>query len=576
MSKPVILTESNLGEIIEGNIINNIINLTSSTPTNLTILSSNLPNSIMINKLNDTSYNIIGDVGFYNNNTKLEFTVRITNDIGFTDKYFFIDVVNIEPEWNQDILPNGSSYEYYEFQFTVFNPGGLTSFQLIEGELPPTLKLRNDGLVYGICDSVDEITEYNFKIRAITDTNNIEKSFSININPIPDSKAPVWLTPEGVIGSVENNQNVNIQLIAYDVNADQLTYVLLSGNLPTGLTLNSSGIISGIVNTEIQGAWPIIVRVSDGTFNVDRSFNIETNMNREYSINWITNSGNIGILKTGQYSQLNFQAESILPIKYKIISGNLPEGLFLQNNQIVGHVNNQVSGNYIFTVEASNSYVNINRTFSITVNQGTITGSVDFYLSYNNKSYNEWWNDLWLNIDTTKLYRSSDIFNNFNLFPKTYLAYNINEIEAQTVEPLIKCDVPFKVISKGLKLVKSDLYDVIVKVVEPIVDRNITTLNNKKRFTFRGMRIILHNNVGIDGGISFLPEWMNNVYYPCIEVCRVKKEFSDIIFEQLKLIDSKYKLPIVEQSIIMLQERANPMKSAPCVFYDQYSDVKGL
>lgn len=574
--KPTILTNSNLGTVIEGDNINTIINIDSTLPVNYTILSSNLPDTINIITLNNTTYQVLGNVGLYSNSNKLELVIRFYNDDGFSDKYFYINVTNIIPQWNQDVLPDGSSYEYYEFLFTVFNQGGNTTFSLIEGELPNNLTLREDGLLYGICELVTNVEIKTFKIRATTETLVIDKEFTITVNPIAQPKAPVWLTPEGLIGTIVNNQNVNIKLLAYDVNGNPLSFSLISGALPAGLVLNIDGTITGILNTDIQATYPLIVRVSDGIYNVDRSFTIQTNTEQDYSIEWITSAGNIDTLKTGQYSSLNIVATSKLPLNYKIIFGALPEGLYLHNTDIVGHVNNQVSGTYTFTIRASNTYVSLDRSFNIIIEQGTISNSHNYYLYYNDAQYKQWWKSLWKDIDVTMLYRSSDMNYNFNTFPKTYVSFNVLDETISNIETLIACDVPFDLKLSTLQKIEYDDYDVIIKNVEPIVDKNISTLNGKKRFTFKAIRNILTNSVGIDGNIENLPQWMKNTYIPCVEICRVSKQYSAIVFDQLKAIDDTYTLPVLSHSTIIQQDRANQIINNNCIFYKQYDDMYNI
>jgi len=57
--------------------------------------------------------------------------------------------------------------------------------------------------------------------------------------------APVWVTGAGQVGSANIGAAVSVQLSATDDSGDAPTYTLASGSLPTGLSLSSSGLISG-------------------------------------------------------------------------------------------------------------------------------------------------------------------------------------------------------------------------------------------------------------------------------------------------------------------------------------------
>ena len=53
--------------------------------------------------------------------------------------------------------------------------------------------------------------------------------------------APVWTTPPGTLGTVVENEFYQIQLSA----SNTLTYAYLSGVLPDGIRITSSGITEG-------------------------------------------------------------------------------------------------------------------------------------------------------------------------------------------------------------------------------------------------------------------------------------------------------------------------------------------
>lgn len=57
--------------------------------------------------------------------------------------------------------------------------------------------------------------------------------------------APVWVTGAGSVGSANLGAAVSVQLSATDDSGDAPTYTIASGSLPTGLSLSSSGLISG-------------------------------------------------------------------------------------------------------------------------------------------------------------------------------------------------------------------------------------------------------------------------------------------------------------------------------------------
>lgn len=85
--------------------------------------------------------------------------------------------------------------------------------------------------------------------------------------------SPVWSTSSGSLGTFAG-ESVSVQLSATDDESNSLTYSVSSGSLPTGLSLSSSGLISG-TNSAVAGTYTFTVTASD-SFNtaVSRSFSM--------------------------------------------------------------------------------------------------------------------------------------------------------------------------------------------------------------------------------------------------------------------------------------------------------------
>jgi hypothetical protein len=84
--------------------------------------------------------------------------------------------------------------------------------------------------------------------------------------------SPVWSTSSGSLGSYAGA--VSVQLAATDDESNTITYSVTSGSLPSGLSLSSSGLISGTV-TASPATYTFTVSASDGINTaVTRSFSI--------------------------------------------------------------------------------------------------------------------------------------------------------------------------------------------------------------------------------------------------------------------------------------------------------------
>lgn len=131
-----------------------------------------------------------------------------------------------------------------------------TIISLISGTIPPGLRI--DGTtIRGTPLEVARETEFKFVLRATLNEEIEDRTFKITI---VGADAPVWVTPEGDLALGNNNalyvldsSPINYQLTATDkdLSAGQtLEYFIASGDgqLPPGIKLSSSGLISGVVD----------------------------------------------------------------------------------------------------------------------------------------------------------------------------------------------------------------------------------------------------------------------------------------------------------------------------------------
>lgn len=105
----------------------------------------------------------------------------------------------------------------------------------------------------------------------VTNTSNL---FGILPDALYINEMPSWTTSAGNLGTFAGGASVSLQLASTDPESNSLTYTLVSGSLPTGLSLSSAGLISG-TNGAVGGTYSFVVSVSDGSNTaVNRTFNI--------------------------------------------------------------------------------------------------------------------------------------------------------------------------------------------------------------------------------------------------------------------------------------------------------------
>lgn len=173
---------------------------------------------------------------------------------------------------------------------------------------------------------------------------------------------PIWITPKGFLITATENVFTTFNISA---TGTDISYDLLNGNLPNGLSFTSTGTFLGTPTS--------VLDLTSSTFTI-RAFNNEGSNDRTFRIDidgpdnptWITSPGIINAgpngenyIQNGQYINYQFTATSDTgTVNYFLISGNLPKNLELtENGTIKGYVNDNVVEeleNFDFAISASN------------------------------------------------------------------------------------------------------------------------------------------------------------------------------------------------------------------------------
>ena len=192
------------------------------------------------------------------------------------------------PYWVTDAGNLGTiqEQEFYSLQLTGRDPEentnntGLT-FTLIAGKLPGGVALAYTGLIDGIPTQrsllkgvpyeVSENVTSTFVVR-ITDAESLLADRTFNLT-VAGPDAPIWSTAAGKLVDVHDGQEITTTLAATDSDLDVLTYSIHSGSLPPGLTMSTTGVVTGrITKVSLSQDFNFVVRVTDGNTNVDRQF----------------------------------------------------------------------------------------------------------------------------------------------------------------------------------------------------------------------------------------------------------------------------------------------------------------
>jgi len=167
-----------------------------------------------------------------------------------------------EPQWS---VINGSSLGTLQERQTIVidlplvDTDGITT-KVISGALPDGLRIENNQIV-GTPYNVKNIKTSAFCIRATGDTKIADRTLKLTVDGYDE---PVWITAEGDLPVGPNgvyfildSSPIDFQLEAIDLDVaagETLEYILGDGStsgqntLPPGLSMNSAGRISGVVD----------------------------------------------------------------------------------------------------------------------------------------------------------------------------------------------------------------------------------------------------------------------------------------------------------------------------------------
>ena len=137
---------------------------------------------------------------------------------------------------------------------------GTLTYNLQSGRLPRGLELVSTGIIRGTPFDVDLDTESKFTIRVSDNTNIADRSFSITIT---GNDEPVFTTNPGQVLDTFDCREVEFQILVTDLDpGDIITYRLIGGELPPGMSLNeNTGLISGFIPKTSPNEAPLNVLV---------------------------------------------------------------------------------------------------------------------------------------------------------------------------------------------------------------------------------------------------------------------------------------------------------------------------
>ncbi len=248
--------------------------------------------------------------------------------------------VGVQIQWNTNSGSLGTVTENNTFTAGVnasANVGSIT-YSIASGSLPGGMSLNSStGTITGTPSLISGNILYDFTIRAASSlaaSIYLDRAFSITVNDSSISWSTGTSLPSGILGS-----SYTTSVSATSTSNITPSYTIVSGSLPSGVSLASNGSISGTPSS--SGSFSVTIRATSAGVSADRTFGFTiTAAYRYWEIK--INSVNGGGSQT-QLTELHFRNSSNAFVSQSIYyySGNIQAS---NGNALGNMVNNNGGG----------------------------------------------------------------------------------------------------------------------------------------------------------------------------------------------------------------------------------------
>ena len=293
-------------------------------------------------------------------------TFRVTDSTGFNVTITLnLSVSQSTLQLASSTLPIAGTGQQYTATVAATGGSAPYTYTLFSGNLPTGLLLSTGGILSGI---PTQTGTFNFVIRVV-DNNNAAAQASFTLQ-VSSSILQILTTtlPAARLGQ-PYSQSINVS-----GGQAPLNFTLTGGILPAGLTLSSSGILSGTPTN--AGTYQFGIRVTDAT-----QFSVTANYTFTVSGNPPTlSTATLPVAFANQAFTTTFTATGgTPPYTFQTTTGILPTGLALNPNGALSGTPTQ-TGTFTFTVRVQDSAgLTSDGTFTITVNAAAAPVTIDAF-----------------------------------------------------------------------------------------------------------------------------------------------------------------------------------------------------
>jgi hypothetical protein len=354
-------SDQTLGNIIQNVAYSDGVSAAGTATIVYSIHSGSLPAGLSFNSSTGAITGTTGSTGSYT------FTIRATNAWGYISKTF-TEGIYTTPAWTDSTIVNMIYGQAYSD--SVFASGyPAVIYSISTGALPPGITLNSStGTITGTSTTPGS---YSFTVKAENAVSNVTQLFTDDL----------YVTPSWTDNTL-STMTYDIPYSDSVVATGSPTYTVISGSLPTGLSLNSStGAITG--TPTYYGANSFTIQAANETGSVTQSFS--EGVYRPVSLtDDVLANVDYNLAYSDSVAAIGYPA-----ITYSVSSGALPGGISL--NSSTGSVTgtSTQSGSYNFTIKAENLINNVTQDFTGTVQTPPSWSDETLSLIFQDEAYSD-------------------------------------------------------------------------------------------------------------------------------------------------------------------------------------------
>jgi hypothetical protein len=288
------------------------------------------------------------------------FTVTVTDSNSATDSQALsIKIAPPPVTITTASLANGQVGAAYSQQLQGSGGTGTYTWSITTGALPSGLTMNSSGLISGTATASGTA---NFTVKAADTTGSATKALSINVTPNPVIITTASL-PNGQVGIAYSQQ------LQGSGGTGTYTWSITAGALPTGLTMDATGLISGTPTA--SGPANFTVKAADITGSATKALSITIASNPIAITTTSLPNGQVGTA----YSQKLQATGGTGTYTWSITTGALSAGLTMDATGLISGTPT-ASGTANFTVKAADSSGSATKALSITVTPAPVSITV--------------------------------------------------------------------------------------------------------------------------------------------------------------------------------------------------------